>query len=171
MAIRKQVSRILQRTRITRVAAIAVVTLAALAVGPAGATTDPVMATTPDISRDAATLRDHVHPRPVDRDVVDTAIILTNLGNGSARALCVGFDASGEAIGRTRIRIAALGLRYFLASDLASNADFVGSVHCTVRGHVAGSAVLLGAAVTNLNVVQTNHSGVFRIRFPVVATY
>lgn len=125
-----------------------------------------------DIERAVDSLRDRIEqpPRP-DVDVADTAIILTNLGNRVAPAICAAFDYDGNPIGRARLRVPALGLRWLLASDISGDKDFIGSAHCFVTGHVAGSAIFLGPSITDLPVRQANVEGAFRLAVPVVVHY
>lgn len=124
-----------------------------------------------EINRDARDLQAEVRPRPVDRDVVDTALVFTNLGGEDRRVRCVGFDHEGRKVGRIWLKVPALGLRYALASDVSSHRDFIGSVQCGAGPNVAGSVVLLGPGLTDLPVLQPQLDQAGRIRFPLVATY
>jgi len=124
-----------------------------------------------ELGRSPAELRYHVDAKPIDRDVLDTAVIFTNAGRAPGRANCVAFDDDGIPVGRFQVKLPGAGLRFVLASDIGNGRDFVGSVSCRTRGDVLGSAVLLGAQVTNLDVVHSHHSGMFQLRFPLVATY
>ncbi|MFP8882363.1 MAG: hypothetical protein AAEJ52_12735 [Myxococcota bacterium] len=123
-----------------------------------------------EINRDSAELRDELRPRDVDRDIADTALVFTNLGGNHVRVRCVAFDGNGRAIGRAWLRVPALGVRYLLASDLADGVDFIGHAQCATLSVVKGTAVLLGADVTDLPSMQPD-SLYGRIRFPLVATY
>ncbi len=125
-----------------------------------------------DIERDAASLKDRIEQPPdPDRDVADTAIVITNLRRMFGVATCVAFDYDGNLVGRARVRVPALGLRWLLASDISDGADFIGSAHCYIQGHMLGSAIFLGPGITDLPVHQTNVAGAFRIAIPVVAHY
>ncbi len=126
----------------------------------------------PMIERDAADLAVDLAPRDVDRDVADTALVFTNLGD-DARVLCVGFDKAGDPVGRAWVKVPRLGLRYLLASDLSNGADFVGHVQCASPGTVRGSAVFLGAGFSDLTVEQPRRPTprLSRMRFLLVATY
>ncbi len=127
-----------------------------------------------DFERSAAELRDRIERPPVDPDRADTAVVLTNSGNTRAYAICWAFDDDGKPLGRTRIKIPPLGLRWVLASDLSNDQDFIGSVRCYVSGNLHGSAVFFGPGITDLPVrpvpqvaTATGH----RIEFPLVAHY
>ncbi len=123
-----------------------------------------------EITRDGVELRDELEPRDLDRDVADTALVFTNLGGRSTRVRCVAYDGNGAPIGRAWVRVPALGVRYLLASDLANGTDFIGHVQCGTLISVRGTAVFLGAGITDLPSVQPKrYNG--RIRFPLVATY
>lgn len=123
-----------------------------------------------DLSRDGVELRE-VLDRPVDEDVLDTALVFTNTGRVATRVICKAFDDNGEAVGRTALSVPGLGLRFVLASDVANGTDFLGSVQCSTQGRVLGSAFLLGAGgLTDLPAKQADHEGALRVRFPVVAT-
>ena len=125
-----------------------------------------------DIERTADELRDRIEqpPRP-DVDVADTAVVLTNLAYERAVATCAAFDQGGNLLGRARVRIPRMGLRWLLASDLSDDADFVGSAHCFVTGRVAGTAVFLGPGITDLPVHPATIGGGQRIVIPLVAHY
>lgn len=147
----------------------------ALLVAPLAHALEPASAEALDegieITRDAASLTEEMRPRPVDRDVADTALVFTNLGGADRKVVCVGFDGNGRAVGRAWVKLPRRGLRYVLASDLSNGADFVGSAHCLTSGHVSGSVVFLGPDLTDLRVEQKRNRRRGRIRFPVVATY
>lgn len=132
---------------------------------------DPSTVETAQLGRDASELRDHVAAKPVDRDFLDTAMIFSNGAQRAAGAYCNVHDRNGDRIGRFFVRVPGKGLRFVLASDASRGADFVGSVSCSTRGDLTGSALLLGAQVTDLPTEPLHHSGQFRLRFPVVATY
>jgi hypothetical protein len=121
-----------------------------------------------DIVRDASELRDQID-RP-DRDLVDTALVFSNLGQEHARVGCAAFDANGETVGRILMRVPARGLRFALASDLSNSVDFVGHVECRTDLRVMGSAILLApSSITDLSAKKIRRAGV--TIFPVVATY
>lgn len=123
-----------------------------------------------EVDRDVDALVDDLRPRDIDRDVADTALIFTNLGNTARRVRCVGFDKNGQPVGRVWLRVPALGLRYALASDLSNGVDFIGHAQCSSAVAVKGTAIFLGPGLTDLP--ARNPSRVYgRIRFPLVATY
>ena len=125
-----------------------------------------------EVERTADGLRDRIEQPPdPDRDVADTAIVLTNLTYARAVATCAAFDDSGRLIGRARVRIPRMGLRWLLASDISNDVDFIGSTHCFVVGQVAVSAVFLGPGVTDLPVHPDVVDGMYRIVVPLVAHY
>ena len=124
------------------------------------------------IERDAASLRDRLAmPIDPDRDVADTAIVITNLANRRGVAFCVAFDYEGRPAGRGRVQVPPRGLRWLLASDLSHDVDFIGSAQCFLNGRMLGSAIFLGRDVTDLPVHQTAVGGAYRIAIPVVAHY
>jgi len=124
-----------------------------------------------DIDRDGAELIEEMRVRPDDRDVADTALVFTNFSNQRQHILCVGFDKHGNAVGRVRVVVPRLGLRYVLASDLADDLDFIGSAQCGADASVKGTAVFLGPGLTDLPVQQVQGERAGRMRFPLVATY
>jgi len=124
-----------------------------------------------EIDRDAADLPTVIRPRPVDVDVVDTAMVFTNTSALDRRIVCVGLDKQGTPVGRVLVKLPALGLRYVLASDLSNGADFVGSAQCSSHSTVKGSAIFLGPGITDLSVGNIAGRRIGRIRFHVVATY
>jgi len=153
-------------------AGILAVSAALLAIAPSAAAQDMLESGDAgiEITRDALELRHDLRPRPDEPDVADTALVFTNEGGSSARVRCVAFNSRGHAIGRAWLAVPGLGLRYVLASDMAHGRDFVGQVQCAAPVRIKGSAVLLGADVTDLPAFQIQ--GTFgRLRFPVVATY
>jgi len=121
-----------------------------------------------EITRDAAALRTEIDV--ADRDLVDTALVFSNLGRNQARVACRASDADGNPVGRIYIRVPAGGLRYALASDLSNDQDFAGSVICRANPRVRGSAVLLAPlAMTDLSVQHLRRGSLIII--PVAATY
>ena len=146
---------------------LATVALAAIA---APAIAQDARALDVDLSRDGIELRE-VLDRPVDEDIMDTALVFTNTGRIATRVVCKAFDDEGAAVGRTALKVPGLGLRFVLASDVANGADFLGSVQCSTQGRVLGSAFLLGVGgVTDLPARQGDSEGALRVRFPVVVT-
>ncbi len=124
-----------------------------------------------DIDRDGTELMEEMRVRPDDRDVADTALVFTNFSEQRQHILCVGFDKHGNALGRVRVVVPRLGLRYVLASDLSNGADFVGSAQCGAAASVKGTAIFLGPGLTDLPVQQVQGERAGRMRFPLVATY
>jgi hypothetical protein len=104
-----------------------------------------------EITRDAADLRDALHPPP-DIDFTDTALVFTNRSDKPGYVNCAGFNANGEGVGRIWLRVPANGLRFAFASDLSDAADFIGSARCrTWPEGIVGSAFLLRpGAVTDV---------------------
>ncbi|GIW41695.1 MAG: hypothetical protein KatS3mg076_2272 [Candidatus Binatia bacterium] len=126
---------------------------------------------------------------------VDTAIVLSNLGNLPARVSLKVWDATGEPVGSFELRVPANGLRYVFASRLAERAGLdalVGKVEARALGHVTGSAVLLGGPLTDLHAINRVRNlppvvarrndlapdpadvvprAVSRVSFPLVVTY
>lgn len=125
----------------------------------------------PEIVRNVDDLVDVM--RPEDPDVTDTVLLFTNRAGTSHRVKCVAFNKNGAAVGRAWLAVPRLGLRYALASDIANDLDFVGSVQCYVGANVIGSSVLVAAGeVSDLPVENGAMTGFGRrILFPVVATY
>ena len=159
------------KTRSARwVTALAVTALIGAFVAPAasGRDVEPLR----DIERDAASLRDRIDlPPDPDRDVADTAIVITNLANRRGVACCVAFDYEGKPAGRGRVRVPPRGLRWLLASDISNDVDFVGSAQCFLSGEMLGSAIFLGRGITDLPVHQRAVGRANRIAIPVVAHY
>lgn len=128
----------------------------------------------PEIVRDAATLVDVVRPHPDDPDVTDTVLIFTSKSQSRGRALCKAFDKNGNTVGRAWLQVPGRGLRFALASDIANDLDFVGSVQCWASTNLIGSAVLLAAGELSDLPVENGRFRTERGRrvlFPVVATY
>jgi len=147
-----------------------VLVLFLLAAWPQLSSAEEVMGDGIEITRDAVDLETLLRDRPEDPNVLDTALILTNQTAVPARARCVAFDQFGQTQARAWVRLAGNGMRVFLASDIVSG-RFVGSVRCKVRGRVAGSAFILGAAFSSAqvqNAVAWNES---RISMPVVVAF
>jgi len=123
-----------------------------------------------EVDRDVTDLHSDLRPRDVDRDVADTALVFTNLGNADTRVLCAAFNRNGRMIGRAWTKLPALGVRYMLASDLSGDRDFLGHVQCGAVGAVRGTAIFLGPDLSDFPAEQIDGDA-GRIRFPVVATY
>ena len=123
-----------------------------------------------EIERDGSALAAMLRPLP-DRDIVDTALIFTNLRGGTAVVTCTAFGPQGNTLGRYRVRVPESGLRFILASDISSGGDFVGSARCLSIGDVTGSAYLTGPQVTDMRVRHQRGPQGGWITFPVVATY
>ncbi|MEM7410313.1 MAG: hypothetical protein AAF430_08775 [Myxococcota bacterium] len=150
------------------------VALTALCVGlGSAASAQELMLDTRDaveVDRDGVALIDAIRVPEPDRDVADTAIVLTNFGPRDQKVVCGGFNKNGRAVGRVWVKVPAHGLRYVLASDLADDLDFIGSAQCAASGNIRGSAIFLGPGLTDLPVQQI-HGAAGRLRFPLVATY
>ena len=118
------------------------------------------------IDRDSVELRDAMDIR--DRDLINTALVFTNVAGDRARVGCHAFNADGEPVGRVRVYIPGGGLRFVFASDFGNSVDFVGHVTCRTSPRVRGSAVLLAPhAITDLSAQHNRRLGT--ILFPVVA--
>ena len=118
------------------------------------------------IDRGSAELRDAMDIR--DRDLIDTALVFTNISRDRARVGCHAFNADGEPVGRVRVYIPGGGLRFVFASDFGNSVDFVGHVNCKTSPRVRGSAVLLAPhAITDLAAHHNRRQGT--ILFSVVA--
>ncbi len=122
-----------------------------------------------EIVRDAAELPDIIRDR--DPDVINTALVLTSQGGPRSVAYCVAFNAAGEKIGRAWVKVPANGLRIVLASDVSAGVDFVGSLRCVSRGHLVGSAFIVGPGLTDATVHNAFHWGESRIRAQAVVSY
>ncbi len=124
-----------------------------------------------EITRNAtdltAVLRDH----PTDPNVLDTALILTNQTGTAARARCIAYGHGGQTIGRAWLKLPANGMRIVLASDITQGGNFVGSIRCKARGHVVGSAFILGAVFSAAQVNNATAWNESRISAPVVVAY
>ena len=97
--------------------------------------------------------------------------MFTNPRGQETLVYCVALDADGRALGRARVRVPAQGLRFMLASDLASGVDFIGSAECRSRDRVIPSAFVLGPGLSDAT-ARVNHAwDETRIRFPVIASF
>lgn len=124
-----------------------------------------------EITRSATDLQDVLRDRPSDPNVLDTALILTNQNGKASKARCVAFNHSGNAVGRAWVRIPGNGMRIVLASDITLGGNFVGSVRCKARGHVVGSAFIIGAAFSDAQVKNATAWEQSRISAPVVVAF
>ena len=122
----------------------------------------------PEIERRAVELQQRLRDRRVDLDSVATALVVNNTRWPWAIA---GYDDDGRFVGAARTRVPPNGLRFLLASDIAHGRDFVGSVICKASGRLLGSALLIGAELTDLRVVQRGRQTWTVFRFPLVASY
>jgi len=123
----------------------------------------------PEISTDVDDLVATLRPDIEDPDSIDTVLTFTNLGRRDTYVVCRGFDHDGHRIGHAKLKLPALGVRYFAASRLSQDVDFVGHVQCATRGPVAGGAVLLvPGGISDLEVIQGNGNQGHRIKFPLV---
>lgn len=128
-----------------------------------------------EIDRDANELSDLLVSVDVARSdvasLLDTAMIITNVGNSGTIARCHANNRNGVLVSRIRVRIPSGGLRFFLMSDLVRQPlGFVGSVICNVPGHAVGSEIMLGVVTTDVDVQQDYSAGSTSILFPVAAT-
>jgi len=127
-----------------------------------------------EIDRDANELSDYLTgtplPKPEIASLLDTAMILTSVHNTETTAYCYANDKNGNTVGRIRMRIPAMGVLFFLASDIVDERGFVGSVICNAKGFVVGTEVMLGVVTTDIEVMQDNRFEVSSMLFPVTAT-
>ena len=121
------------------------------------------------IERPAAELSDFIDRRHDDRDIVDTAMVFTNAGDPSI-VRCLARSGDGREVGRTWLKVPRQGLRFILASDIAHGVDFIGSVACSTHARVTGSALLVGAELTDLPTHRVALGGAVRLSFPLVIT-
>jgi len=125
------------------------------------------------IDRDPAQLSDLLiggaHPRPDLAPFLDTAMALTNVGADDTLVRCHARNRQGDIVGRVRVNVPAMGLRFFLASDIVEQRGFVGSVICLARSHVVGTEVMLGVVHTDIQVHQDFTAGWSTLLFPVSA--
>lgn len=107
-----------------------------------------------EINRDVGELGDRIAEIRPDRDLFDTAIVLTSMGDRRQLVRCAAFDAGGDLVGRVRVKLPADGVRLVFASDIAGGTDYLGKVSCGSRGQVVGSAYLLGPQFSDLQVIN-----------------
>lgn len=126
-----------------------------------------------EINRDANELSDllsgGILPKPEIAAILDTAMVFTSMHNAETTAYCRASDKNGIAAGRVRVRIPAMGVRFFLASDIVEEHGFVGSVTCTATGYVIGTEVMLGVVTTDISTQQDYRAGLSSLLFPVTA--
>jgi len=125
------------------------------------------------IDRDPEQLADLLiggdHPRPDLAPFLDTAMALTNVGANDTVVRCHARNRQGDVIGRIRVKVPSMGLRFFLASDIVDQRGYVGSVICAARGHVVGTEIMLGVLQTDIEVHQDFSAGFSTLLFPVSA--
>ena len=101
---------------------------------------------------DADGVREVLRP---PHDMVDTALVFTNLGGTPALVNIRAFTRNGDPAGMATVRVPGRGLAYVLASDLRA------AGHDAILGHAQGvsrsltltaTAVLVGAGTTDLPV-------------------
>jgi hypothetical protein len=85
---------------------------------------------------------------------LDTALVITNLRRSPAKVQLVGYDQSGSPVGRAMREVPGNGLVYVLASELTDANRFLGKVEAVGRGHLTGTAVLIGGPVTDLSAIS-----------------
>ncbi|MFT4582383.1 MAG: hypothetical protein ACI915_001197 [Gammaproteobacteria bacterium] len=123
-----------------------------------------------EITRDAYELKE-VIATDRDSDVIDTVLIFSNTRSHRNIAVCVGYDANGNVLGRAFTVIPANGLRFIRASDLADGTDFLGSAKCVTRPKVIPSSFVVGVGFSDAPASVVHGRNRSRIRFPVVASY
>jgi len=126
-----------------------------------------------EIDRDATQLSDLLtgatNPNPEVAALLDTAMVLTSVSGAETTAYCYANDHQGITVGRVRVRIPAMGVRFFLASDVIADRGFVGSIICSAAGYVIGTELMIGILTTDIDVVQEYRSGQSSMLFPVTA--
>lgn len=126
-----------------------------------------------EIDRDANELSDLLSgaalPKPEVAAILDTALVFTSAHGSETTAHCHANDNSGITVGRVRVRIPAMGVRFFLSSDIVEERGFVGSVICSAAGYVIGTEVMLGVVTSDIEVHQDYRAGVSNLLFPVTA--
>lgn len=109
-----------------------------------------------EISRDAVELADLIRPQPVpDPDILETAIVFTNVINRAAKVICVAHDQNGQPVGHVTVRIPPQGLRFVRGSDLSDGKDFIGHAKCKGEGALRISGFLISNGLTDLPVNQS----------------
>lgn len=149
----------------------ALLTFAVFSMVPLSASADELIDEGFEITREASDIEAVIRDQRVNPDVLDTALILTNQSRQVVKARCIAYDHSGQAMGRAWVRLPANGMRIFLASDIVTARNFVGSVRCKTRGHVLGSAFILGSAFSSAQVKNTRSWDESRISAPVVVAF
>ncbi len=156
------------RIRIGLLAPAAVLALATASISMAQ---DDLRSADPEVTvdRSGTELQALLRPRP-DVDLIDTAMVFNNPRPDKAQVWCVAFGYSGAPVGRIRLEIPARGVRFFLASDIANNLDFIGSAQCHSRNQVFPSAFVVGAAFSDAPALAHHHWDRTTVRFPVIVT-
>ena len=126
-----------------------------------------------EIDRDTNQLSDLLSgaalPSPGVAAILDTAMVFTSAHPAETTVYCSANDKNGVTVGRVRVRIPTMGVRFFLASDIVEENGFVGTVICSATGFIIGTQVVLGAVTTDIAVQQDFRAGVTNVLFPVTA--
>ncbi|MEM7249895.1 MAG: hypothetical protein AAF493_00635 [Pseudomonadota bacterium] len=130
----------------------------------------PVEAAEIDMGRDAEELRVMLRAHP-DIDTTDTALVFNNPTAARVWVRCAVFNGNGRILGGGALAIPANGVRFFLASDLARDRDFIGSAQCGATNRVLPSSFILGAGLTDAPVNGGPTWTGNRMRFPIVAAF
>ena len=97
-----------------------------------------------EVVRPVQDLSDMIATHPVDRDFINTALVLSDASGRASVAYCVAYNQRGQAIGRAFTKIPGNGVRLVLASDLSNGLDFFGKIKCKSRSRVGGTAYIIG---------------------------
>ncbi|NNC54868.1 MAG: hypothetical protein HKO07_04005 [Pseudomonadales bacterium] len=109
-----------------------------------------------------------VRPHPVDRDFINTALVLTDTGGRDSVTYCVAYNQRGNAIGRGYTKVPGNGVRLVFASDLSNGVDFLGKIRCKSRDRVSGTAYIIGAEFSDTRVNNLHDRAGSVISVPVV---
>jgi len=88
---------------------------------------------------------------------INTVLVFTNLANAAAKVGMKAWDSEGEPAGSFELEVPANGLAFVLASDIVDQTEphrFIGKVESRARGHLTGSAILVGGPVTDLPAIN-----------------
>ncbi|MBT8139985.1 MAG: hypothetical protein KJP25_09445 [Gammaproteobacteria bacterium] len=121
-----------------------------------------------EIVRPVEDLADIVRPHPVDRDFINTALVLTDAGGRGSVTYCVAYNQRGDAIGRGFSKVPGNGVRVVFASDLSNGVDFLGKIRCKSRDRVSGTAYIVGADFSDTRVHNLHDRAGSVISVPVV---
>ena len=161
---------LLQKTAVAATAACSLSIANAQTLVNAGAETIDEKNPGVEITRNALELNDMISVRPVDRDFINTALVLTDRGGRPSVTYCVAYNANGNAIGRGFTKTAGNGVSIVLASDLTNGRDFLGKIRCKSRDHVSGTAFIIGPDFTDTRVHNAHDRAGSLISVPVAVS-